>query len=372
MHGQLNVGNGTIEGGMIVLANSNAVGSNAGVTAANAGNNTVGLQGNINIGDEFFVARGQGIGGLGSLRNLSGNNTWGGTVLIQDLAADPGGPVTGAIGVDAGSTLTLGKSVFVNGGGTASVFTMQKVGPGQLNVGAEQFTSGTASFQGSILVNNLDIAAGTVRLTPSGAEGKHVIDVNAFTQAAGTTLDLTNNAMVVDYASGGPSPFAAIRSAIVSGYAGGAWTGTGITSSSANAGQFALGYSENNGTGSGTNFTTFQGNPVDNSAVLTVFTRYGDSNLDGLVNLSDFNRLAANFGLAAGAVWGQGDFDYNGNVNLGDFNKLAANFGLSAGPDGVVGPDDWAALSAAVPEPSVLGLGTVAGVGLLRRRRTAR
>jgi hypothetical protein len=49
------------------------------------------------------------------------------------------------------------------------------------------------------------------------------------------------------------------------------------------------------------------------------------------VNLSDFNRLAANFG-QNGRRWSHGDFTYNGLVNLDDFNRLAVNFGLPASP----------------------------------------
>jgi hypothetical protein len=98
-------------------------------------------------------------------------------------------------------------------------------------------------------------------------------------------------------------------------------------------------------------------------------TRYGDANLDGQVNLADFNRLAANFGSTTG-VWTQGDFNYDGNVNLSDFNRLAANFGLSAaGP--TVTPDDWARLGAAVPEPvgaSILGISMLVLTRRARRR----
>jgi hypothetical protein len=99
--------------------------------------------------------------------------------------------------------------------------------------------------------------------------------------------------------------------------------------------------------------------------------RYGDADLSGSVTLTDFNRLAANFG-STDAIWDQGDFNYDGSVNLADFNFLAANFGLSAaGPNAT--PEDWAALGAAVPEPGIVG--TIAGVGIAfsrRRRRGAR
>jgi hypothetical protein len=72
-------------------------------------------------------------------------------------------------------------------------------------------------------------------------------------------------------------------------------------------------------------------------SVLVAFTRFGDANLDG-------------------------------NVNLQDFNRLAANFGLSAGPDGVVDPEDWAALASVVPEPTCTTALAMFGCLLLRRR----
>jgi len=97
------------------------------------------------------------------------------------------------------------------------------------------------------------------------------------------------------------------------------------------------------------------------------YTRYGDANLDGLVNLSDFNRLASNFG-STSANWDQGDFNYDSNVNLADFNRLAANFGqAAAGPN--VTPEDWSALASAVPEPSSLALLGLGALATLRRRR---
>ena len=65
------------------------------------------------------------------------------------------------------------------------------------------------------------------------------------------------------------------------------------------------------------------------SAVLIRATRYGDANLDGTVNLNDFNALAGHFGQSVPA-WNRGDFDYDGRANLNDFNLLAGQFGQSA------------------------------------------
>jgi uncharacterized membrane protein len=92
----------------------------------------------------------------------------------------------------------------------------------------------------------------------------------------------------------------------------------------------------------------------------------GDANADGAVNLLDFNVLAENFG-KTGRAWSQGDFTRDGAVTLADFNALAANFGLSASASGP-SPQDWAALSSAVPEPT-LSVGSLALLVLARRRR---
>ena len=107
---------------------------------------------------------------------------------------------------------------------------------------------------------------------------------------------------------------------------------------------------------------------ADATSVLVKFTRYGDANLDGQVNLNDFNRLAGNFGAATNRTWSQGDFTYDGAVNLNDFNRLAANFGLfAAGPE--VAPDDWAMLASRIPEPASPALiGMAASAAMLRRR----
>ncbi len=97
-------------------------------------------------------------------------------------------------------------------------------------------------------------------------------------------------------------------------------------------------------------------------------TAFGDATLDGLVNLADFNVLAANFG-STGAGWAGGDFNGDGLVDLMDFNVLAANFGFNTATP-VNMADLWAAASAAsVPEPTTALLLPAAATVLLRRRR---
>jgi hypothetical protein len=60
-------------------------------------------------------------------------------------------------------------------------------------------------------------------------------------------------------------------------------------------------------------------------------TRFGDIDLDGSVNLTDFNVMAATFdsqGQNAGNGWNRGNFDGDTDIDLTDFNSLASNFDL--------------------------------------------
>ena len=83
----------------------------------------------------------------------------------------------------------------------------------------------------------------------------------------------------------------------------------------------------------------------------------GDVNLDGKVDLVDFNILKSNFNLSGeDVVRGDGDLDGDMSVDLVDFNILKANFGASA----------------AVPEPTTGRLALAAAVACYAWRRYRR
>jgi len=84
--------------------------------------------------------------------------------------------------------------------------------------------------------------------------------------------------------------------------------------------------------------------------------------------------------VTSGAKWVQGDTNYNGAVDVTDLGNLASNYGghLATGPSAGGGGDAMVASSlasvassgsAAVPEPTSLGLIGLGAVGLLGRRR---
>jgi hypothetical protein len=292
-------------------------GAGLGYTIANTG--SLGLRFTRFNGGQALINVGGGNHDITAPVNYASNTTW-------SVAAGARLRLTGATTFENNSALTK------TGAGLVEVNTIQA---------------------GGIAVNE-----GTVRvLADGGSLNTSRVGSIGF---GGGQLDLTNNAMVVSYT--GTSPIASIRAALLSGYNNGSWNGNGLVSSNGNVNQFGLGYAEASALPS---IPPVFGTVVGD-AVLIRFTRFGDANLDGTINLQDFNRLAGNFGSANG-FWHQGDFNYDGTINLTDFNRLAANFGLSAaGP--TVTPQDWARLGAAVPEPSIALL-VLAPVLVARRRR---
>jgi hypothetical protein len=201
------------------------------------------------------------------------------------------------------------------------------------------------------------------------------------------TLDLTDNAAIIDYC--GTNTVGRIRAQILAGRGvagvGAVWNGQGITSSAAAVANTtepesrSLGYAENSALPLGA-YTTFRGQPVDNTSVLIAYTRTGDANLDGVVNDDDVTIVGATYAPSVPQPsWALGDFDYNGFVDDDDVTLLGAFYDPSAqalsqaSPEGrgvvvaalvsggVVSGDGVAA----VPEPASLSLFVLAAVALV-------
>ena len=335
------------------------------------------------------------------MRNLSGNNIWGGVVYAVSSYNDEGTPTvslasqSATIGVDSG-TLNLNSVIisrdFGGSDGGTTVFMadsigVHKVGPGQLNLGSTQIISdlgggGTSSWNGSIVATgSLDVQAGVVKLAAGiGAStlsgGKSILHIGSINIAGGSLaptakLDITKNAMVIDYT--GATPIQSIRQYIKAGAAGN-WTGNGITSSAAasspNAGETGktgLGYGE----ASVLSITNFLGDPVDADTILVRYTYLGDANLDGQVDISDLGRLATAWQTAG--VWTGGDFNYDAFIDISDLGILATNWQVGVGAP--LGPSFDQALASvglsgvSVPEPATMGLLALSLAGVSTRRR---
>lgn len=193
----------------------------------------------------------------------------------------------------------------------------------------------------NLRADGLNVTSGVVRIapgaSPASAGGASVL--KTVSVAAGAQLDLTNNALVLDYTTTAPDA----RGLITSGR---------LVSSAADA-NHAVGYADN----ASLQLASFGEQPVDTTSVLIRYTRLGDANLSGTTDIDDFGALASNFNQPG--VWLGGDFNYSGTVDIDDFGLLAANFNQSA----------TAGLArASVPEPSTAALLLIT-FGFLRRKK---
>jgi len=132
-----------------------------------------------------------------------------------------------------------------------------------------------------------------------------------------SVLDLGSNDLLVDRAATPPSM---ILSYLSGGYAGNTWGGAGIRSSlaAADASHFSLGYADGGVT-----------SIAPPGKVLVRYTRRGDANLDGKVDIQDLLIFRSNSGATTGAQWWQADFTYDGKVDIQDLLALRANTGMS-------------------------------------------
>ena len=300
--------------------------------------------------------------------NLTNSNTYTGATAVDEGLLRVTGSITNnnAVTVATSATLAVEGSATVggiSGGGTTNVGT-----------GAAAATLTAAHIRQGVL----NIAVGSQANT-NVAGGTSVLGTLtiAGTPNAPTAKFNLNGPAILDYTDA--SPVANIRQLILAGRggagSGATWTGMGITSSAAAAGEpesRSVGYAENSALPLGP-YTNFRGQPVDNTAILMAYTRTGDANLDGVVNDDDVTIVGASYAPGvANPHWALGDFDFNGFVDDDDVTLLGAFYDPSAAP--VPAPGAGGSV-AAVPEPATVSLlmaTAVAGaviVAAWRRRR---
>jgi hypothetical protein len=152
-----------------------------------------------------------------------------------------------------------------------------------------------------------------------------VLSVGTLDLIGSAQLDLNDNALIVR--NGNP---ANVTSEIQSGYNQGLFNGPGIVSTAAatNTSHLtAIGVMPNfNGLGGATD-STFQGQAVNPNDVLVRYTYYGDANLDGKVDGSDYSRIDSAAAMDqtnpnAASGWSNGDFNYDGSIDGSDYTLI--------------------------------------------------
>jgi autotransporter-associated beta strand protein len=322
--------------------------------------------------------------GAVTVSGITFNNTPGSDYTITGEAINLSG-VTPTITVASGQSPTIRSSL--SGGSGLTV-----AGPGTLNL-----TGNNSNLGGTIVVSSGMLVVGNSDAIPTaspltiGTATTHaqvhlvsqigIVAVPSLTIYSGSTLDVSNNTLIIDYGSTA-DPISAIQSYLTIGYAGGNWDGYYIDSSTAaslNRSQgvllYGLGYAD------GADGIT----SVPSGEIEITLTLAGDAKLQGNVVFGDFQLLAQYFG-QNNTSWDEGDFSYSRTTNFGDFQLLAQDFGDTSGglsasemaslnsfaatfDDALIPNPDGVGFSiVSVPEPAVAGLLGLGGLGILLRR----
>lgn len=242
--------------------------------------------------------------------------------------------------------------------------------------------SGSNSYTGGTNVNAGNLVLASANAFPTGTALKVVTSKATVNASTGTifvpqisslnnsgSIDITNNGLVIQ--SGG---VAGVNTQIQTGFNGGTWNGSSsmagvITSSSAANDPAHL-----TAVGVASGLTSFEGLTSLPAADTEIkYTYYGDTNLDGKVDGSDYSRIDSAF-VSGGTGWFNGDFNYDGVINGSDYTLIDNAFNTQGAQisSEIASPTSQIAggiPAAAVPEPTSLAFLSVGIVGVLGRRR---
>jgi autotransporter-associated beta strand protein len=303
------------------------------------------------------------------------------------LAAQAGDSVISApirLNDNATFSIAIGRNLDCSGGiSSTGSQGITKTGAGTLTLsGTDIFNGSTNVMAGTlVLASSASLPAGTQLSIADGAEvtvfnagapnSNLVLQAGSITADGTGRLDLNNNALILH-----ASTLAAVNALLQSGFAAGTWSGAGIDSSSAAGNAVtALGVLLNNNGIGETLVNSFEGQPTVLNDVLVKYTYYGDTNLDGTVDGSDYSRIDNGY-LTNATGWFNGDFNYDGVINGSDYtlidnayNTQGAAYTADVNSTAEVAPQIWDAST--VPEPAMM-TGFALLLGIPRRRRYAR
>jgi uncharacterized repeat protein (TIGR03803 family) len=240
--------------------------------------------------------------------------------LIADTAGNLYGTTETGGASSLGNVFELSGTGFITDAWTGAV-SDQWNNSGNWSNGAVPGSQDNVAINGAAVVasTGIDVASLTLNgatLQLAGNSGAST--VSALTISSGGVLDITNNALTINYANG-TDPNSTILSYLSSGSNDGAWNGNGIISSTAAGNSnYGVGYADG-ADGVEMNLTS--------GLIEVAYVQYGDITLSGLVNANDFHILSTNFAKIVTDGWEDGDFAYGGTVNAEDFHLLASNFG---------------------------------------------
>ncbi len=355
----------TVDNPIIVSAGNNTGDPETGYTLTLGGetDNTSTFTGGITLQSNLTIAQVAttganklqvtgNIAGTGALTGPSGpgttlNNTGQQTVIF----AGPGAITASGVISDGGGVVSIDST-----GGTSTIS------------GLNTYTGTTNSSGGKLLTvngvkngNSMTLTNGGVIEVPLNGGSSAVTSISSLsTTGAGSHIQLHDNDLVLNYGAN-PSSYTDTVNQVKSGLVLLGGTGTeGIASTEVDNQTVAgtmlavVDDGDPNISGAITEISGFA-IPAPTTSILVKFTWFGDSNLDGVVDGSDYALIDTGF-TAGGALggWVFGDYDYSGTIDGSDYALIDTGFLSQTG---------------ALPEPTTLGLLGLGAMGMLRRRR---
>jgi hypothetical protein len=194
----------------------------------------------------------------------------------------------------------------------------------------------------SATVSELTLKSGAALTV--GAHGDRVFRTAALYLDAGTTLNLSDNDMILDYAAGTANPlgtwigagYEGVSGLIARGYNYGAWDGDGIvtTTAAAHAGVTTLAPVDASELLflAGSQTALWHGQTVDATTVIVKYTYTGDVNFDGLVDGADYGIIDNYVQFPGTDGYMNGDFNYDGVIDGADYGLIDNSVQLQGAP----------------------------------------
>ncbi len=188
------------------------------------------------------------------------------------------------------------------------------------------------TFNGNQTLAALNVGNGAGATIAASSSTPGVLVTSGLSILGSGSLNMTNNEMIIhSNAANRVATMQATYNLIATGASfnniATYWAGPGINSSSATGTGFTTGVGillndAGNLTTLGPTYTnSFGGQPVSDTDILVRYTYYGDADLSGKIDSTDYTLVdnGFNFGLAG---WVDGDFNYDGKINGDDYSMM--------------------------------------------------
>ncbi len=231
------------------------------------------------------------------------------------------------------ANINLGNINLVADGSATTIHLTNYQSLNSLNLTAGSTANSASSDSSNIamVVGSLSIGNGSKLNIATNGGRSGVSRFGTISISSTGKLDLNDNDLIIDYGAGN-TPIQAINQLVKSGLTLLNGNGYGIGSSlvdAQNTGGTMLAVVDDGDPLIGGTITEISGYAIPNpgSSVLVKYTWFGDSNLDGTVDGSDYALIDTGFtsGNSLGG-WVFGDYDYNGLVDSSDYALIDTGF----------------------------------------------